>query len=197
MSPDSGRYAAAVAAFDAAHREDPQTTVINGVPRPHALVYAERLSAWVERLAAEASEPLRLAARCQHLRRWAIPRSQYDEGRVGYLKWRSELARFHASQSEAILRNVGYDDETIAAVRRINLKQGLRSASDTQTMEDALCLSFLEHELEEFSHKHERDKVVDVLRKSWRKMSERGRAVALELPLPDSLRGLVEEALRL
>lgn len=189
------RFAAAIEAFDRANAEDPNRLEIGGVPRPRELVDAERLSEWVRKLKPDASEPLLLAARCQHLRRWVLPRSSFPEGRVGYLKWRSELSRFHAEEATRILESVGYDQETIAAVRRLNLKQGLRSSPDAQTLEDALCLSFLEHELEAFSRKHERPKLIDILRKTWRKMSDSGRQQALQLPLSSDVERLVQEAL--
>lgn len=192
MSTD--RFRAAIAAFDAENALDPNQDVIDGGARPHELVQAERLSAWVERLEPSASEALRLAARCQHIRRWAIARSGYPAGRLGYLQWRKELGRMHADVAASILERVGYDAATIEAVRRINTKQGLKTNPDTQTMEDALCLAFLAHEAEDFAGKHPADKVIDILRKTWKKMSPRGRATALDAELPDAVRRLVEQA---
>ena len=189
------RFQAAIAAFDAANAGDPHTRTVAGSPRPRELVDAERLSEWVERIMPEAPEALRLAARCQHLERWQIPRNDYPEGRAGYLRWRTALARFHADEAERILRRVGYDDETIAEVRRINVKQGLRSDALVQAMEDALCLSFLEHELEEFSDKHEPEKVISILQKTWKKMSPRAREMAGGIALAPRAAALVERAL--
>jgi hypothetical protein len=193
---DDARFQAAIAAFDAANAADPNRQVIDGVERPRTLVQAERLSGWIDRLDPSASVALRLAARCQHIERWTLPRSDFAPGRVGYLQWRTQLARYHAERAAEILRAAGFDDETIHAVRKINLKQNLRSSPDSQTMEDALCLVFLEHELEEFLEKYpDPSKATDILRKTWRKMSERGRALALGLPLSTEARGLVERAL--
>jgi hypothetical protein len=185
---DDSRFQAAIAAFDAVHVRDPA--------HPRALQEAERLSACVQRLDENASLALRLAARCQHLERWSVPRETYEPGRLGYLKWRKDLARFHADRAAQILRSVGYDEDTIDAVRRINLKQDLKQNSDTQTMEDALCLVFLAHELEAFLDKYpDEAKAVDILRKTWRKMSERGHAAALALPLSARGAALVGRAL--
>jgi hypothetical protein len=189
------RLHAAIAAFDAANSEDPHLQDVHGRALPHELVQAERLSQWIERLEPDPSEALLLAGRCQHLMRWRIPRSEFPPGRVGYLRWRTQLARFHADEAEKILRQVGYDDETITSVRRILLKQGLRSHHDTQTMEDALCLSFLEHELAEFAAKHEQAKVVDILRKTWGKMSPRAQEAALSLQLSAEVKQLISTAL--
>lgn len=191
----SARFDAAVAAFDAQNAADPRPIDDGGVARPHELVDAERLSVWVERLEPEAPEALRLAARCQHIRRWEIPRSNYASGRQGYLQWRKALARFHAELASKILCDVGYDDATIAEVRRINLKRELKSDPLTQTMEDALCLTFIEHELEDFARAHAPEQVVDILKKTWRKMSERGHSFALGLELAPGVRALVEQAL--
>jgi hypothetical protein len=193
---DDQRFQAAIAAFDAANAEDPNRELAGGAERPRTLLQAERLSAWIERLDANASTALRLAARCQHIERWTIPRDQFPKGRVGYLQWRTQLARYHADRSAEILRSVGFDEEEVSAVRRINLKQNLRSHRDSQTMEDALCLVFLQYELEDFLAKYpDEHKAIDILRKTWRKMSERGRALALALPLSSSARALVERAL--
>src|SRR5215471_10765287 len=138
------RFARAISAFDRDNAEDPTTIRVGGADRPRELVQAERLSAWVDRLRPDAPEALRLAARCQHLRRWEIPRNTYPDGRIGYLEWRKALLRFHADRSTEILRRTGYDDETIGRVRTINQKRGLKMDRDVQTMEDALCLVFLE-----------------------------------------------------
>jgi hypothetical protein len=147
------------------------------------------------RLAPEASPALRLAAHCQHLERWRIPRSRYPEGRTGYLLWRKELGRFHADRSSEILRRVGYDEETIRRVQTINQKKSIKLDADVQAMEDALCLTFLEYEIDVFAAKHEDDKIVDILRKTWRKMSERGHAEALRLRYSDRVGALVNKAL--
>lgn len=193
---DDARFAAAIAAFDAAHARDPEQTIAAGVSYPRALLEAQRLSACVERLDPGASVALRLAARCQHLERWTVPRQTYPEGRVGYLKWRKDLARFHADRAAQVLLDVGYDEETIAAVRCINLKQDLKQNADTQTMEDALCLVFLEYDFEAFLDKYpDQDKAVGILQKTWRKMSERGHRAALALPLSPRAAALVGRAL--
>src|SRR5882672_1667849 len=141
------RFAQAIAAFDRANAEDPVSLPAGSEARPRELLQAERLSTWVARLRPDAPEALRLAARCQHLRRWEIPRTTYPDGRIGYLEWRKALARFHADRSTEILRSAGYDDDTIERVRAINQKRGLKIDPDVQTMEDALCLVFLEYEL--------------------------------------------------
>jgi hypothetical protein len=191
----SSPFERALSAFAQANAEDPAHERVAGVSRPRELVHAELLAAWVAKLEPNASEPLRLAAHCQHIRRWRIPRENFPSGRVGYLKWRTELARFHAEMAGEILKACGYDSTTIEAVRRINLKQGLHKNADVQTIEDALCLCFLEFELCAFIAKYPPEKVVDILRKSWKKMSPRAHQRALELELPADVRSLLEQAL--
>lgn len=194
---EESRLQQAIAAFDRVNAEDPHLRVVDGSPRPRELVDAERLAAWVQRLEPEASEALRLAAHCQHLRRFEIPRSSFPEGRVGYLQWRTQLGRFHADSATSVLESLGYERPLIDEVRRINLKQNLHSNPDTQTMEDALCLVFLEFELEEFCAKHPPDKVIEVLRKTWKKMSPRAHGAALGLPFSAEALALVQRALAL
>lgn len=195
MYPPSERRSRAIAAFREENSKDP-TLVSDGCElRPKELVAAERLASWVERLEPTPSEALILASHCQHLRRWQMPRADFPAGRLGYLAWRKALAKLHADQAAEILRGVGYDDALLEAVRRINLKQGLSTHSDVRTMEDALCLSFLEHELVAFAEQHPDEKIVEIIAKTWRKMSERGRQVALTLPLGERAAGLVQRAL--
>lgn len=195
MAESDERLTRAIAAFRAANAEDPNTIDDGGVERPRELVDAERLAAWVRRLEPQASEPLTLASYCQHLQRWQSPRESYEPGRIGYLKWRKDLHRLHADAAERILRDAGYGDDTILAVREINLKQSMRTNADVQAMEDALCLSFLEHEFGDFSAKHDDAKVIDIVQKTWRKMSDKAHEIALTLPLSGRPLELVQRAL--
>src|SRR6058998_486477 len=96
-SGEPARFARAMHRFDEENSRDPNTELVDGVGRPRELVYAQRLSAWVLKLCPDASEPLRLAARCQHLCRWLIPRGRYPMDRAGYLRWRNDLKQFHAA----------------------------------------------------------------------------------------------------
>ncbi|HMX33399.1 MAG TPA: DUF4202 domain-containing protein, partial [Leptospiraceae bacterium] len=130
----------AIVEFDKANSLDPNLITIGDEQKPRELAYSEWLSDWVQRLNPNASEPLQLAARCQHLKRWEIPRSKYPDGLKGYTKWKKELAEFHAQEGEKILKKIGYDPATIERVKEINLKKNLKSDSEVQTIEDALCL---------------------------------------------------------
>jgi len=195
MSNSDDRFRAAIQEFDAANREDPNRELWQGKEYPKELLYAERMTQWLERLALESSEPLRLAVRCQHIRRWTIPRSQFPEGRRGYHDWRITLAGFHAREAGAILRKVGYDELTIQRVQDLVQKKHLKTDPETQLLEDVVCLVFLEYYFIEFSHQHDEEKLATILRKTWRKMSDRGHRAALELELPDEGRGLIERAL--
>jgi hypothetical protein len=186
---------AAHSRFDAVNAQDPETVTIDGVVRPKELVQAERLEHWLGVVAPAPSLALRLASRCQHLGRFAVPRSQYPEGRVGYLTWRKDLARIQADKAATILGELGADADLLAQVRAINLKQDLKGSADVQTMEDALCLSFLAHDFVPFVERYDDDKVIDIVQKTWRKMSEHGHAIALSLPLDGRAGELVTRAL--
>jgi len=189
------RIALAHARMNAENAADPNLIDTPSGPRPKEAWMAERLEHWVRQVAHPPSTALLLAARCQHLQRWRIPRSDYDQGRIGYLKWRKDLAKMHADLATNILLEVGFDEETIEAVREINLKQNLKQNADVQAMEDALCLSFLEQEYSEFAEKHDDDKVVEIVEKTWRKMSPVGQKLALTLPLSGRPAQLVRRAL--
>ena len=192
---DQTRFDDALARFDQVNAEDPNHELIGDTPQPKELVYAQRMTAWLDRLAPDASEPLRLAARCQHIRRWVIARSEFPPGREGYRRWRTTLAAYHAQTAGAILRKAGYGDATVARVEALVRKVRLKADADTQTLEDVICLVFLEHYLPAFATQHNDAKLVDILRKTWRKMSERGRSAALQLDLAPEIRTLVEKAI--
>ena len=184
------RFARAIAAIDAANADDPERIVVRGESRAKEPAHAELMSEWVERLDPDASEALRLAARAHHVRRWEIPRSSYPAGRRGYLEWRVALHDHHAAIAGRILAAEGYDDATAERVATILHKRGLGRDPEVQTFEDALCLVFLETQLGDFSARHA-EKLENVARKTLRKMSERGIAAALELPLGEEARALL------
>jgi len=189
------RFRAALARFDAANAEDPNRESWQGVDYPKELLYSQRITGWLERFAPDASEALRLAVAAQHIRRWESPRSDYPEGKAGYKRWRSELARFHAQTAGSILAEVGYDDETIRRVQGLIRKEQLKRDAEAQCLEDVACLVFLESYFVDFSQKHDEAKVIDILQKTWKKMSPEGHAAALGLVLPEGAQALVEKAL--
>jgi hypothetical protein len=185
----------AIAEFDRMNSQDPTQITVNGQQLPRELALSLWLSQWIHRVQASPSVALRLASRCQHLMRFSMPRSEYPEGRVGYLTWRKDLSKRHADRAGEILRAVGFETAVIDQVRKINLKQELKADADCQAMEDALCLSFLDHEYADFCTKHSDEKVIDIVQKTWRKMSAGGQALALGLPLEGRPQDLVLRAL--
>lgn len=196
MSSNAIRFKAAIRRFDEENARDPHTEVVDGSPQPRELIYARRLTDWVLRLQPEASEPLKLAARCQHLCRWAIPRTEYPMDRAGYLKWRADLRKFHAEKSGHILRDVGYDPEMAGKVQALNLKKNFPHDADSRILEDALCLVFLQYQLSELAAKTDDEKVVNALRKSWNKMTDQARAEALKLAYGPHETELIRQALQ-
>jgi hypothetical protein len=195
MSDTPDRFRCALERIDGLHREDPSRATFEGADYPGELLYARRMTAWLERLDPGASEALRLAVRCQHLRRWTIPRDQYPMTRAGYHQWRTTLARLHAVTAGEILREVGYGEETVGRVQSLVRKEGLKSDPEAQTLEDAACLVFLESEFSDFAARHDEQKVIGIVARTWRKMSERGRAAALALDLSPADRALIGKAL--
>ena len=185
------KFTAAIARFDAENSRDPNSE--NGLPRE--LLYAGRLTAWVLKLSPAASESLRLAARCQHICRWESPRENYPMTKSGYLKWRADLKKFHAEKSGAILREVGYDDDTIHRVQELNLKKNFPADPEVRVLEDALCLVFLEFQLAALAAKSDEEKMVNAVKKSWEKMTAAARAEALKLTYGEREKLLVGRAL--
>jgi hypothetical protein len=189
------RFARAIEAIDAANAADPHRILIRGVERPKELAHAELVTEWVERLQPDAAEPLLLAARAHHLRRWTIPRSRYPEGRSGYLRWRKALHEQHAREVAEILTEAGYDDATTARVQDLVGKRGLGRDEEMQVLEDALCLVFAETQLLDLAQRVDDEKMVDVIRKTLVKMSSRAIDLAAGLDLPAEARALLTRAL--
>lgn len=198
MLKDPTRFDRAIARFDALNAEDPNRELADGREYPKELLYAERMSAMLQRYAPEASESLRLAARCQHIQRWKISRSSYPMTRPGYHQWRKELRNFHAATASAVLHEVGYDAETIAQVSSLIRKEDLPANREAQTLEDVVVLVFVESYLEQFIHDHQdydEAKFMDILRKTSRKMSPHGMTALASLPLPPALAAIVQKLL--
>jgi tRNAThr (cytosine32-N3)-methyltransferase len=180
---------------DAVHAADPKKAADG---RAAELVYADRMEDWVARAAPEATPLLRLAARCQHLERWSVPRATFPEGRAGYLAWRKSLYSRQADRARGLMLEAGVaTDEADQAAAWI-AKTALKTNPGSQALEDAACLVFLENEIETFAAQHAdypREKFVEILRKTWRKMSPRGQELARGLALPPPIAGLVRDAL--
>jgi hypothetical protein len=188
-------FARARELIDAAHSADP-TKAADG--RPAELVYADNMENWVSRLAPEASPILRLAARCQHLERWSVPRKSFPDGKAGYLSWRRSLYVKQADRARQLLGLAGVSDRDAADAATWVSKANLKTNPGTQALEDAAVLVFLESEIEAFAAQHAeypRDKFVDILKKTWKKMSPRAQELARGLDLPEAISGLVREAL--
>jgi hypothetical protein len=191
---EPARFRAAINAFDAANRQDPSSEVYQGKEYPKELLYAERMTAWLDAIAPDASEMVQLAVRAQHIERWEIPRSDYPKDRLSYRKWRVDLGKFHAERAGQILVEAGYGDETVARVQSLLRKENLKTDPHCQLLEDVICLVFLEFYFRDFADEHDEEKLVNILRRTWRKMSDRGHQAALQLELPPHLGRLVEKA---
>jgi hypothetical protein len=189
----------AIALFDAANAEDPNHENDSGVAVPKELLYAQRMSAMLARYAPEAPEAVQLAVRAQHIQRWKIPRRDFPMTLPGYKKWRTTLYGFHADLAETLLQKAGCDEATINRVKAAVGKRGLHSNPDTQLMEDVVGLVFLEHYIAAFAALHpeyDEAKWLDIIRKTWRKMSDRAHQFALsgQIRLPEHLAPLIGKA---
>lgn len=200
MPPDltsnsAPRVVAAMAAIDAANADDPTIIRVDGAERPAEVVYGERMTTVLDRLYPDASEPLAVAARAQHIRRWTVPRESYPMDRTGYLRWRTDLKRKHAELAGDIMRTSGFDDAAIARTGSLIRKERLKQDAESQALEDVACIVFLEHYVDEFAAKHDDAKLISILRKTWAKMSPHGHQAALALSLSPRVADLVGRAL--
>ncbi|OGA51989.1 MAG: hypothetical protein A3F74_23575 [Betaproteobacteria bacterium RIFCSPLOWO2_12_FULL_62_58] len=195
MMSDGDRYEKAIAAFDAINAGDPNLESDGAVREAKELLYAQRMTAMLQRFAPQASEAVRLAVRCQHIRRWDIPRASYPRTAAGYKQWRMRLLSYHAEVAAAILQEIGYGEDTIGRVASLLRKEGLKRNPEAQLLEDIAALVFLEHYLAAFVGQHpeyDQAKFADILRKTARKMSPQGREAVPDLiKLPENLAPLV------
>jgi hypothetical protein len=196
LSAGSTHYAAAVAAIDDANDDDPTVVTVRGETLPLALAHGRLAVTWIPRLVDDPDDALLLAARAHHLRRWELPRADYPDGRAGYLRWRRDQKARHARDVAALLADAGYDEATIERVQALVRRDGLAAGDPgAQAVEDAACLVFLETQLTSVADRLEHAHLVDVLRKSARKMSGPALALVGEIPLTDGERALLTEAL--
>lgn len=192
---DQTRLEKTLSAFDAANLQDPNKEIVAGEAVAKEWIYAQRMSAQLHKFCEAPSEALQLAARCQHICRWKSPRSDYPMDKSGYKKWRLDLAQLHGEIAGGIMAEHGYDEAMIARVKDLLLKRSLKRDDEVQALEDVICLVFIEFYLEDFASKHDEEKLIDIIRKTWNKMSEKGHQAALKLPLSEAMSGLVGKAL--
>lgn len=188
----SSVYPQAVDALKAAHQQDPNPEPDGS---PAELLYCQRLSDCLSKVYPDASEALSIAAWCQHLYRWKIARSTYPEGRVGYYQWRNFLGEYQADKAAAILKEAGYTDDFIAEVTSIMKKLNIHRLDEAQKLEDVVCLVFLEHYMAAFMPGKTDEKLVQIVQKTWGKMSAHGHDIALQLNLPEAVKRIVQLAL--
>ena len=193
---DQQRFDRAIALFDAANAADPNLDE----GQPKELLYAQRMTGMIGRYAPDASEVAQLAVRAQHIKRWTVPRSSYPMTKEGYYAWRTGLYKFHAETAGELMKQAGYDDAMIEQVKAAVGKRGLKVNADTQMLEDVTDLVFIEYYMLGFAGQHaeySEEKWLDIIRKTWRKMSERAHAFATGggLKLPEPLVPLILKAI--
>ena len=189
------RFEAAIALIDKANSEDVNTYHVAGMDYPKELLYSQRMTRKLLQFEPNASKALQIAARAQHICRWKIARDEYPMDRVGYLKWRETLKTMHANLTVDILKEVGFDDQFADRVKAIILKKLIKKNEESQTLEDTICLVFLDYYFDEFAEKHSDEKIIDILKKTWVKMSEKGHEAALQIAFSEKSLALVKQAI--
>lgn len=183
--------------IDAENEADPNSEIYQDVTYPKELLYSERMYERLMVFQPDASEAVQIAAKAQHICRWKIARESYPMDRVGYLKWREDLKKFHANMTSEILKKAGYEDDFIDRVSFLIEKKLLKKDEETQLLEDVVCLVFLEFYLDPFVHKHDTEKLKNIILKTWNKMSEKGHQEALKISYtPENLQ-LIKDSLGL
>jgi hypothetical protein len=191
---NTDRLQRAYEAFDAYNSKDPNQETYNGTAYPKEVLYAIRMTERMSVYSPSAPEYVLLAARCQHIGRWEIPRKNYPMDRKGYLQWRNQLKFHHSKIAEEILQSCSYDLHTIEIVKFLLMKRELQQNPETQLLEDVVCLVFIEYYLEDFAAQHEEEKVIDIIRKTMKKMTNRAINAVGGLTLSDDVKALIGKA---
>ena len=183
--------------IDAENEADPNSEIYEEITYPKELLYSDRMYERLMSFEPNASEAVQIAAKAQHICRWKVARESYPMDRVGYLKWREDLKKFHAKTTAEILKKAGYEDAFIDRVSFLIEKKLLKKDEETQLLEDVICLVFLEFYLDPFVHKHDDEKLKNIILKTWNKMSDKGQQEALKIDYtPENLQ-LIKDALGL
>jgi len=187
------KYSKAIQLIDNTYKEDKQVVIVNNVSYPKEYLYALRLVEELKQYSPEATEEVFVAARCQHLYRWEVPRNIYPLDRTGYHHWRTYLYTYQANKAEVLLRKIGYSDQSIMAIKAIIKKDDLKGNTQSQLLEDVVCLVFLKYYLNDFieEHKSNNEKLERIIRNTWLKMSAKGREAALEINFTEKIKKLV------
>lgn len=190
------QYEQAIALIDKAYQENTELVSVDGVEYPKEFLYAKRMIAALEAFQKDASEEVYLAARCQHLFRWEIPRNTYPMDRKGYHQWRTYLYTYQANKTEDILNEVAYNADSIGIIKDMIEKKNLKSSADSQLLEDVVCVVFLEFYLDDFiaQHKEDKEKLKRIIKNTWLKMSDQGHQAALKISFKEDVKSLVLEA---
>ena len=191
----SSQFDTAIALIDDANARDPNMIGADGSDHPAELIYSQRMSETLARVYPQASPELQLAVRAQHLKRWTLPRADFPMDRKGYHAWRNAAKAMHAQEAGGILTKAGFEADRIARVQALIRKERIKRDDEAQSLEDVACLVFLEHYFSAFAMKHDHEKLIGIIRKTWSKMSELGQAEALKLSMDADTSQLVQEAL--
>lgn len=191
----SSQFDAAISLIDDANAQDPNMIGVDGFDHPAELIYSQRMSETLARVYPQASQELQLAVRAQHLKRWTLPRADFPMDRKGYHAWRNTAKAMHAEEAGEMLAKAGIEADRIARVQALIRKERLKRDEEAQALEDVACLVFLEHYFSAFAMKHDHEKLIGIIRKTWSKMSELGQAEALKLSMDAEHSQLVREAL--
>lgn len=183
--------------IDAENAQDPNHEIYQSTTYPKELLYSNRMCERLMDFHPNASEAVQIAAKAQHICRWKMPRESYPMDRVGYLKWREDLKKFHAKTTAEILEKAGYSREFIDRVSFLIEKKLLKKDEETQLLEDVICLVFMEYYLDSFVHKHDTEKLKNIILKTWNKMSEAGHQEALKINFSAANLQLIKESLGL
>ena len=177
------QYTKAVELINSVHNQDPNSETIDGVDIKAELLYSQRMLAILQKVQPNASLELQLAAQCQHISRWSIPRTTFSMDKKGYYQWRAAIMEHQLSVTSSVLKQAEINEQSIEIVVDTLKNKADKTNINASIIEDTACLTFIKWYLVPFAGQFDPEKAKVILQKTVGKMSERGLKLIPELQL--------------
>ncbi len=177
------QYNAAIELIDAIHNQDPSTVTFEGVEVKAELQYSQRMLSMLEKVQPKALLELKLAAQCQHMSRWSIPRATFSMDKKGYYQWRAAIMEYQLNITSTVLKQAEVNDESIEVIVDALKNKADKTNLNASIIEDTACLTFIKWYLVPFAGQFDVYKAKIILQKTANKMSDKGLALIPELEL--------------
>ena len=137
----------------------------------------------LQKVQPNASLELQMAAQCQRISRWSIPRTTFSMDKKGYYQWRAAIMEHQLSVTSSVLKQAEINQQSIEIVVDTLKNKADKTNINASIIEDTACLTFIKWYLVPFAGQFDPEKAKVILQKTANKMSERGLKLIPELQL--------------